>query len=50
MREEPLINPAYIAADFEHSRGRDTAEDFIRVEAERTAMAEAIHSDGAWHI
>ncbi|MRH90251.1 hypothetical protein GFY24_22900 [Nocardia sp. SYP-A9097] len=47
LRDKLLANSARIAADYERAQGRDTAEHFAEVEAERAAMAEAIRADGA---
>ncbi|MEU0542928.1 hypothetical protein [Nocardia sp. NPDC005978] len=47
LRDKLLTTSARIAADYERAQGRDTAEHFAEVEAERAAMAAAIRADGA---
>lgn len=47
LRDKLLASSAQIAADYERAQGRDSAEFFAEVEAERAAMAEAIRADGA---
>ncbi|WP_327139181.1 hypothetical protein [Nocardia sp. NBC_01327] len=47
LRDKLLTAAARIAADYERAQGRDTAEHFAEIEAERAAMAEAIRAAGA---
>lgn len=47
LRDKLLATSARIAADYERAQGRDTAEHFAEVEAERVAMADAIRAEGA---
>ncbi|WP_433560475.1 hypothetical protein ACQP1O_22540 [Nocardia sp. CA-151230] len=47
LRDRVLMTSSRIAADYERAQGRDTAEYFAEVEAERAAMAEAIRADSA---
>ncbi|WP_327146907.1 hypothetical protein [Nocardia sp. NBC_01327] len=47
LRDKLLTASAHIAAVYERAQGRDGAEHFAEVEAERAAIAEAIRADGA---
>ncbi|WP_433734921.1 hypothetical protein ACQP0C_41625 (plasmid) [Nocardia sp. CA-129566] len=47
LLDKVMRNSARIAASYEYSQGRDTADYFAQVEAERAAMAEVIRASGA---
>ncbi|MFE3262418.1 hypothetical protein [Nocardia sp. NPDC059229] len=47
LRDKVLASAAFIAADYERAQGRDTADYFAEVEAERAAMADEIRAAGA---
>ncbi|MEV6258456.1 hypothetical protein AB0L97_34880 [Nocardia sp. NPDC051911] len=47
LLDKVMRNSARIAAGYEHSQGRATAEYFAQVEAERAAMDDVIRGSGA---